>query len=823
MMRVKTMKSKFIFDKVRKSTAKDNQIAVQGFCNQDFLKDTEVCALLCDDSQEYMLKVEIQVSNMSVLKHIEINDKNICRMLTILIDVPKECHRASKLVVVAKTKEKEHKLFRCNGGRIKKLLSRINYSIDSVYSKNDEVVINGWVLDSKPVKIEIYEKGNSISDIRIERKSRTDVINDYVEYKTDRNVGFVIYAPQLKDAKIKISAGDNACDGKLKIKKGSSKIGILSKFSKYFDKLVVCLKERGIRATLRKVKRRLFYKILEKPQKYEKWFNTHKVTIEDIQRQKNTLFEYEPVFSIIVPLYETKEKYLRELIESVKAQTYSKWQLCFSDGSKNKERLEKIIKGYSQDQRIKYIANTEGSLGISENTNQALSIVNGDYVVLGDHDDLFAPNALFECAKALNDERYDVIYTDEDKVDGKGRKHKNPHFKPDFNIDLLRGNNYICHMFVVSKALIDEVGGFDKKYDGAQDYDFILRCIEGQRKIYHIPKILYHWRVHESSTACSPEAKMYAFDAGKRALEAHYKRLNIDADVESTEEYGFYKTAYKINGDPKVSIIIPNKDHVDDLKKCINSIDSLSVYKNYEFVIVENNSEEDKTFEYYKQIEKRDNVKVIYWDNEFNYSAINNYGVDCAEGEYILLLNNDTEIINGDCIAEMLGYCQRDDVGVVGARLYYEDGSIQHAGVIVGIGGIAGHAFVGLYEEKGLYMSRTKIACDYSAVTAACMMVKKSVFEQVGGLDEGFKVAFNDIDFCMKVRALGKLVVYNPNAKLYHYESKSRGYEDTPEKQERFLSEIERFTNKWPEILENGDPYYNCNLALDKNDFSVAG
>ena len=543
---------------------------------------------------------------------------------------------------------------------------------------------------------------------------------------------------------------------------------------------------------------------------------------KELEKQRQERFDYNPLFSILVPLYETDEYFLDELIKSAKSQTYKNWELCFSDGSKDSNRLKKIVASYSkEDKRIKYISKKEGPLGISENTNQAYELAGGDYIVLGDHDDLFTPDALYECVKALNKQKYDVIYTDEDKTDEKGKKYFGPNFKPDFNIDLLRSCNYICHMFVASKALVEKVGVFDNDYDGAQDYDFILRCIEKAEGIYHIPKILYHWRAHSNSTSERPDAKLYAFDAGRRAIEAHYKRLGIEAIVENGDHLGQYKTTYKIIGEPLVSIIIPNKDHVEDLKKCMDSVDEKTDYKNYEYIIVENNSEEETTFNYYKEIEKRDNVKVLYWDKEFNYSAINNFGVKEAKGEFILLLNNDVEVINGDWLSQMVGYCQREDVGIVGARLYYEDDTIQHAGVVIGFGGIAGHAFVTLDENSDLYQSRTKVACDYSAVTAACLMTKKSIYDEVGGLEEAFKVAFNDVDFCMKVRALDKLVVYNANVKLHHYESKSRGAEDTFEKKERFNSEIKLFRSRWPEILENGDPYYNVNLTLDKADFSI--
>ena len=323
------------------------------------------------------------------------------------------------------------------------------------------------------------------------------------------------------------------------------------------------------------------------------------------------------------------------------------------------------------------------------------------------------------------------------------------------------------------------------------------------------------------STAEIPESKIYAFEAGKRAIAAHLKRVGLDGIVEDGDNLGFYKVSYPVKGEPLVSIVIPNKDHISDLKKCMKAIDERSTYRNLEYVIVENNSEKQETFAYYKELERREDVNVLYWPDEFNYSKINNYGVEHAKGEYILLLNNDTEMINDDCLEQMLGYCQREDVGIVGARLYYDDNTIQHAGVIVGFGGVAGHAFVTLNEDDGLYQSRTKVACDYSAVTAACMMVKKKVFEEVGGLEPEFKVAFNDVDFCMKVRRTGKLVVYVPRAMLYHYESKSRGLEDTPDKQVRFNNEVELFIKRWPEILADGDPYYNVNLALDAADFSI--
>lgn len=333
--------------------------------------------------------------------------------------------------------------------------------------------------------------------------------------------------------------------------------------------------------------------------------------------------------------------------------------------------------------------------------------------------------------------------------------------------------------------------------------------------------MLYHWRCHKDSTAENPESKLYAFEAGRRAIEEHYRRIGIPAVVEHGEFRGIYHTKYKWEEQPLVSIIIPNKDHIEDLKKGMDSIEERSTYRNYEFIIVENNSIEDETFAFYEEIQQRENVRVVYYEGGFNYSKINNFGVEHAKGEYILLLNNDTEIIDPDCIWELLGYCMREDVGIVGAKLCYEDDTIQHAGVVVGFGGMAGHAFIGSSRYEPGYMGRIICAQNYSAVTAACLMTKKSVYKMVGGLTEAFEVAFNDIDFCLKVRKLGKLVVYNPKAELYHYESKSRGLENTPEKVERFNGEADRLGKIWKELFVQGDPYYNPNLTLDKADFSL--
>lgn len=555
---------------------------------------------------------------------------------------------------------------------------------------------------------------------------------------------------------------------------------------------------------------------------YRQWQKGALPTAKDLEKQRGHKFDYEPLISVVVPMYETPVQFAREMIESVQKQTYGHFELCLADGSPTAgETAEMVQQMAAADSRIRYLR-LEENQGIAGNTNEALAMAEGSYIALLDHDDLLSPDALYECVKAINADRdTDVLYSDEDKVDMKGKKQFDPHFKPDFNLYLLRTMNYICHLFVVSRRVLDAAGGFRTEYDGAQDYDFIFRCVEQARKIQHIPKILYHWRAHRNSTSENPESKKYAFEAGLRAVKAHYRRMGVHAKVEHGIKYGMYRTVFQRPYDPLISVIIPNKDHVQDLDLCIRTLAAQNAYSNYEIIVVENNSIKKETFAYYKEQEsRRDNFRVVTWKEGFNYSAINNFGAGFAKGEYLLLLNNDIEMLSGGCLEDMLGFCMQEGVGIVGAKLFYGDDTVQHAGVVVGLGGVAGHAFVGLPREEYGYMAKAMCTQEMSAVTAACLLVKKSVYEEAGGMTTELAVAFNDVDFCLKVRSLGYLVIYDANAQAYHYESKSRGLENTPEKLERFHREMRFFRDRWGEILEKGDPYYNVNLTLDRNDFT---
>ena len=555
---------------------------------------------------------------------------------------------------------------------------------------------------------------------------------------------------------------------------------------------------------------------------YKRWFEEHRPSEEELSAQRETALEREPKISIIVPTYRTPLVYLQEMIDSVRNQSYQNWELCIADGSEGDATVGQELEKYSKtDPRIKYRI-LEKNLGIAGNTNAALKLATGEYIGLFDHDDILAPNALYEVVKSLQEDDYDIIYTDEDKITGDTKEHMDPNFKPDFSMDLFRSHNYITHFFVVKSEIINKIGGFRSEYDGSQDYDLMFRCIEHSKKIKHIPMILYHWRIHMNSVAGDPSSKMYAYEAGKKAIEGHLKRMGVDATVEHLGLWGMYHVKYIIHGEPLVSIIIPNKDHVKDLDLCIRSLFDKSAYRNFEIIIAENNSEEQDTFAYYEKLkEQHDNVQIVVWESGFNYAAINNYAVQYARGDYLLFLNNDTELIVPESITEMLGCCMREEVGAVGAKLLYGDDTVQHAGVVVGFGNYAGHVNNGIGRDDYGYMVRARINCNYSAVTAACMMTKKTLFEQVGGFDEQFVVACNDVDYCLKLRELDKLIVFNAFSEWYHYESKSRGYEDTAEKKKRFEGEIRLFQKKWQKVLDEGDPFYNRNFPFTKAPFTL--
>ncbi len=616
------------------------------------------------------------------------------------------------------------------------------------------------------------------------------------------------------------------------------------------DRLKNCGNLRGIWAKIK-------YKGRER-EAMERYGTASFPTEERRRAEEETVFPHMVKFSILVPLYNTPREFLTAMLDSVVAQTYKNWELCLADGSDiggpigsdiggpigsdiggsigsdgNHSYVGEICREYQKADREKndgreriIYQKLEKNEGISGNTNRCLALATGEYIGLFDHDDILHPSVLYEYAKAINEQGADYIYCDETTFKNNDiNKMLTMHFKPDYAVDNLRANNYICHFSVFHRHLLDGSELFRTKYDGSQDHDMILRLTDKAKKVVHVPKLMYYWRSHAGSVASGIQAKTYAVDAAKGAVADHLRKHGYTHfKITSTRAFEtIFKISYQIIGNPKISIVIANKDHEPDLRRCISSIMEKSTYDNYEIIIVENNSETPEIKKYYEELKEDERIKIVTYEGSFNYSAVNNLGVKAAEGEYILLLNNDTQVITVNWMEELLMYAQREDVGAVGAKLYYGDKTIQHAGVVLGLGAhrTAGHSHYMQHRENLGYMGRLCYAQNVSAVTGACLLVSKELFEKAGGLDESFAISLNDVDFCIKLREMGYLNVFTPFAELYHYESVSRGLDDQGEKAARYNEESARFREKWKEVLEKGDPYYNPNFSLDRSDFSL--
>ena len=626
---------------------------------------------------------------------------------------------------------------------------------------------------------------------------------------------------------------------------------------------------------LRGVIRRLGYKKRERAAM--KRFGTDSFpTPQQAQIGRETVFPRMVKISILVPLWNNDRRFQVEMLDSVMNQTYQNWELCLADGSDEEHAyIGEICREYAARAkgRIRY-QKLERNGGIAGNTNTCLKMATGEYIGLLDQDDILHPSVLYEYVKAVNEQGADYLYCDETTFRGNDiNKMLTMHFKPDYAPDNLRANNYICHFSVFARELLDGDELFRPKFDGSQDHDMILRLTDNAKKIVHVPRLMYYWRSHAGSVASGIEAKPYAVAAARGAVAQHLQKHGFEHfKIESTRAFEtIFRIRYQILGNPKITIVIPNKDHVEQLRRCVDSILEKSTYDNYEILIVENNSVTPEIRRYYSELlgydydeakavrgggprtgpkdqpsprerrEEREDfregqgcdggilrggdkkISVVIYQGDFNYSAVNNLAVSYAQGEYVLLLNNDTEVITVNWMEELLMYAQRRDVGAVGAKLYYADRTIQHAGVVIGLGAhrTAGHTHYRESRQNLGYMGRLCYAQNVTAVTGACLLVKKSLYLEAGGLDEGFAVSLNDVDFCLKLREKGYLNVFTPFAELYHYESLSRGADDTGERAERYNRESERFREKWKKQLEAGDPYYNPNFSLDRSDFSL--
>ncbi|MCD7868738.1 MAG: glycosyltransferase family 2 protein [Clostridiales bacterium] len=735
------------------------------------------------------------------------------------------------LEVVFSVSNEKYPVLKKNITEIKDLYEQafIGYHVDNACVENNRIIVQGWAIyGEKPCPVFFQDVSGQVQEGDCRYTVRTD-INIVYSLPLQEKSGFQIEIQKKFMSRDGITLVFRIEDSGLIF---SRKVNLTRKqmlfdstrFGKYFNELQPAkwkdnfdfIRKNG----LGQFQKELDMRVYPESEGYGYWRRLHRADRRELSRERKEGFPYEPLISIAIPVYKTPTEYFRELVDSVRSQTYANWQLCLADGSPDDSLRYFLKKNYRREKRITY-CHLKKNGGISANTNAALRLARGDYIMLCDHDDMLEPNALYEIVKAINSETNpEVIYTDEDKVTMDGKRYFEPNFKPDFNWDMLRGCNYICHIFAFSRGILKQVGGFRKEYDGAQDYDMILRCCEKAESIYHIPKVLYHWRSHPGSTAMNPESKMYAYENGKKAVESHYVRTGIKAEVGMTPWWGWYRTKMPVAGNPLVSVIIPNKDQTEVLDQCLKSVYEKSSWRNFETLVIENNSTDPQTFAYYKNAEQTyPGLRVLYWEGAFNYSGINNFGAREAHGEYLLFLNNDVDVIAPEFMEEMLGFCQREDVGIVGARLLFPDWKIQHVGVILGLGAdhLAGHVCYGIDSRIFIFGGRAHVVQDYSAVTAACMMVKRSVHEAVNGFDEEYAVSYNDIDYCLRVGELGKKVVYTPYAELFHYESLTRGAEDTKAKKKRAQKEKERFRARWRQRLEQGDPCYNPNLTLEAN------
>lgn len=559
---------------------------------------------------------------------------------------------------------------------------------------------------------------------------------------------------------------------------------------------------------------------------YAAYFKKTRTSEKVLNHQRSIKFKKNFVVSVIVPIYNSSLEFLQQLVDSMRMQTYKYWQLCLADGSdafhfKERAFCEQCAR---QDSRIKYIK-LEQNLGIAQNTNEALNLATGDYVALLDHDDMLSPDALFECMSVIEKRGADFVYSDEMTFENNVENVQFIHFKPDFSPDTLRSNNYICHLSLFAKSLINQVGGFSSDYDGSQDYDIILRLTEKAKKIVHIPKILYYWRVHSNSVSQDLINKPYCLDSAKKALAAHIGRLGLKGKVFDSRYPSTYRIEYELQKRPKISIIILNRDEVVWLKTCVDSILAASTYDNYEIVIVENGSN-GQTVDFYKVLTNISNkIRVVACElyDEFNYSALVNFGVSKAEGDYFVLLHNDIKILTKNWLEQLLMYAQREEVGAVGAKLIYDDETVQGGGYFLSKNNIAMNAYRLLLKNEGGYVCRACLVQNLSAVSSACLMVSCKAWRSVGGFDEKLAANFCDVDFCLRLRQENYLIVFDANVELQHNETtnRKRGHGMSTESAINFENERAYMKSKWGNVLNAGDPYYNVNFDDGVCDFSV--
>ncbi|MDV7870619.1 glycosyltransferase family 2 protein [Enterococcus faecalis] len=706
----------------------------------------------------------------------------------------------------------------------------IKVIFDSIYrdKTTNNLTITGWALDTitKESPTFTINNENQVSAYNIQRVLREDV-NQIYQTEPAIEAGFVVTLEGIKQKKVlpfnfQSSAHVVTVDFPLN-KKYPVIPGTEDKVTRLWIKAKKGFKymaKNGISHTIQRAK----IEKLRNQASYPNWLARNEVLDIEAMTQEIATFHYQPKISIAMPVYNVEEKWLRLCIDSILNQVYTNWELCMADDASTDPNVKKILTEYQQlDERIRVVFREQNG-HISEATNSALAIATGEFVALLDNDDELAINAFYEVVKVLNENpRLDLIYSDEDKIDMDGNR-SDPAFKPDWSPDLLLGTNYISHLGVYRRSILEEIGGFRKGYEGSQDYDLVLRFTEKTTKerIKHIPKVLYYWRMLPTSTAVDQGSKGYAFEAGLRAVQDALVRRGINGHATHGAANGLYDVYYDIESEKLVSIIIPTKNGYKDVQRCVSSIIEKTTYQNYEIIMADNGSTDPKMHELYAEFEQQlpGRFFVESIDIPFNFSTINNRAAKKAHGEYLLFLNNDTEVITENWLTLMVSFAQQERIGCVGAKLLYPNNTVQHAGVILGLGGVAGHGHYGYPHGDLGYFGRLAINVNYSAVTAACLLMKKADFDAVGGFEEAFTVAFNDVDLCLKVQALGRDNVWLHEAELYHFESQTRGYDDKGKKKKRFEQEKVMMEEKWGPLIEN-DPFYNPNLTRDIPNFSL--
>lgn len=706
----------------------------------------------------------------------------------------------------------------------------IKVIFDSIYrdKTTNNLTITGWALDTitKESPTFTINNENQVSAYNIQRVLREDV-NRIYQTEPAIEAGFVVTLEGIKQKKVlpfhfQSSAHVVTVDFPLN-KKYPVIPGTEDKVTRLWIKAKKGFKymaKNGISHTIQRAK----IEKLRNQASYPNWLARNEVLDIEAMTQEIATFHYQPKISIAMPVYNVEEKWLRLCIDSILNQVYTNWELCMADDASTDPNVKKILTEYQQlDERIRVVFREQNG-HISEATNSALAIATGEFVALLDNDDELAINAFYEVVKVLNENpELDLIYSDEDKIDMDGNR-SDPAFKPDWSPDLLLGTNYISHLGVYRRSILEEIGGFRKGYEGSQDYDLVLRFTEKTTKerITHIPKVLYYWRMLPTSTAVDQGSKGYAFEAGLRAVQDALVRRGINGHATHGAANGLYDVYYDIESEKLVSIIIPTKNGYKDVQRCVSSIIEKTTYQNYEIIMADNGSTDPKMHELYAEFEQQlpGRFFVESIDIPFNFSTINNRAAKKAHGEYLLFLNNDTEVITENWLTLMVSFAQQERIGCVGAKLLYPNNTVQHAGVILGLGGVAGHGHYGYPHGDLGYFGRLAINVNYSAVTAACLLMKKADFDAVGGFEEAFTVAFNDVDLCLKVQALGRDNVWLHEAELYHFESQTRGYDDKGKKKKRFEQEKVMMEEKWGPLIEN-DPFYNPNLTRDIPNFSL--